>query len=114
MNPFNNIDKVLKKQKFPINLVLTHYYKRLSKPTIKAQKRFERTTGNTVYKQVKKVLPEFVEPVYFPSNNYMRTGTPIVMIPDSSYYTIYPDDEQQLFIHHLPPPYYYLAEKLKL
>jgi len=59
------------------------------------------------------VLPEFVQPEYFPSNDYVHVGTPIILYADEDYYKIFPYDSKELFINHLMDPYYYLAQKLK-
>ena len=61
---------------------------------------------------MKKVLPEFVQPTYYPSNDYTRAGIPIILYADEDYYKIFPFDTKEIFTHHLMDPYYYLAQKL--
>lgn len=111
-NAFRNVKRVFKKQGFPKNLVLQYMYGRLSKPTKRAQRRFARMSGSFVYKQIKKVMPGFVQPHFYPSNDYVRTGHTIVMQPDAGYYQLFPDLSDQLFQHHLMPAYLYLAKRL--
>ncbi|MFI5134452.1 MAG: lipase family protein [Chitinophagales bacterium] len=113
VNPFVDVNAIIGKEKFPANIILKRTYRRLANPPKQAQRRFERITGKSAYKEVKKVLPEFVQPTYYPSNDYVRTGIPIVLIPDEGYYKLFPYDSKQLFIHHLVAPYYYLAERVK-
>ena len=79
-----------------------------------ASQRFVKYLGKEAYKEVKKSLPQFKEPVYSTSMNYMRAGTPVVLPADSSYYQIFPNNSDYLFIHHLFAPYYWLMEKYYL
>lgn len=113
INPFTDVKKILNKKKFPANLVLKHMYNRLRKPSEKATRRFQRVMGKYIYKTVKKVLPGYVQPAFYPSNNYVRTGTTIVLLPDEQYYNSFPNDKTRLFVHHFPSAYLFLAEKLK-
>ncbi|AWW31713.1 lipase family protein [Echinicola strongylocentroti] len=112
LNPFSTIKSSLKKQKFPKNIALQYAYGRLTKPTIKAQKRYQKHLGNMVAKQVKSVLPEFVPPQYVNSNHYSRTGNHIVLKADQEYQSIYPSNNEKVFTHHHFEPYYYLANQL--
>jgi hypothetical protein len=54
-------------------------------------------------------LPQLKQPAYTHGNNYMRAGTPIILMPDELYYQKFPDSPDTPFIHHLFAPYYYLA-----
>lgn len=111
-NPFTNAKKTIKKQKFPENLLLRHVYNQLSKPAKKAQKRYQRYLGKIVSKTVKKKIPDFTPPAYYPSNHYVRTGVTIVLYADEEYTAVFPDDPAKIWQHHLLEPYLYLAEKL--
>ncbi len=113
VNPFTNAKRIIKKQKFPVSMVLNHIYKQMDKPTKKSQRTFEKYLGKKAYTLLKKKLPEFKQPVYIKSSNYVRTGVTIVLLPDADYYKKYPDDNKVIFSHHFPEPYLYLAEKLK-
>lgn len=112
-NPFTNAKAGIKRQKFPKNLALTHVYKQLTKPTQKAQRKYQKYLGNIVSKFTRKQLKEFEEPVYYESNHYVRTGDIIVLMPDEKYYALYPDSKERVFVHHMLQPYLYLAERLK-
>ena len=61
---------------------------------------------------VKKQMPGYQGPAFYPSSHYVRTGTPIVLPADAAYRAKFPDNQEQLFMHHLFQPYYYLAERL--
>jgi hypothetical protein len=112
LNPFANAKATLRKTKFPARLALKHVYNRLSKTTAKADKTYRKYLGTVVGKRVQKVLPGLKMPAYFSSTNYVRTGTQVVLLADSAYFSRYPDTSGNIFIHHLHAPYLYLLEKL--
>jgi hypothetical protein len=112
INPFKNAKAIIKKQGFPKNIALKHVYKKMTKPSLKAQRRYQKYLGKMLYKEVKKTLPEFNQPQYYDSNHYVRTGTMIVLMPDVAYFQQFPDNAPaKLFIHHFPEPYYFLLQK---
>lgn len=111
LNPFRDMDQVLKKQKpFYVRWYLNHAFNKLDKSSKKSRKNFEKYLGKTLYKQVKRTLPQLKEPTYAASMNYMRAGTPVVLQPDSSYYKLFPDTGKNVFVHHALKAY---AELLK-
>lgn len=111
-NPFVGVGAVIKKQKFPRNLVARHAYHQLDAPSRRAQRRYQRYLGGYVGRAVAKNLPGYRAPALYPSSNYVRVGPTVVLPADAAYYARYPDDPAKLFRHHLFQPYYYLAEKL--
>ncbi len=115
VNPFRNAKAIIKKQKFPKNLVLRHIYNRMSKPSEKAQRNYQRFLGKMVSRAVKKHIPGFITPQYYKSNYYVRTGNTIVLYPDDDYFKLFSNDPNNpnIWQHHLPKPYLFLAEKLK-
>lgn len=112
VNPFKGAKQIIKKQRFPKNIALGILYGRLSNPAKRAQRRYQRVLGNMLYKAVKKQLPGFKAPQYYKSNNYVRTGTTIVLHADESYYKLFPKDPSKIWQHHLIEPYLYLTQKL--
>ena len=110
-NPFTQVDASLKKLPFTKRIAARYVYNNLRKPTEKAQRRFQRMLGKRVSDQVRKFLPEFVAPEFFPSSNYVRTGTPVILYPQQDYHTRFPDDEKKIWTHHAFEPYLYLTEK---
>ncbi|MFT3794844.1 lipase family protein [Flavobacterium sp.] len=66
--------------------------------------------GNEVYGQVCRVLPDFVEPTYAKSFNYVPAGVPVVLVPDGEYHNKF-DSTGGLFRHHLYEPYMYLLNR---
>ena len=114
LNPFTDAKRLIKKQKFPKNVAMKHIYNKLSKPSLKAQKNYQKFLGKMVSKLVGKTFPEFSPPEYFKSNDYVRTGTTIVLIPDSSYYEKYPQDPSNVWLNHAQERYVFLVDRMEL
>ena len=111
-NPFSDINAVLRKQKFPKNLVLRHAYNRLFKTTRKARKTYQRYLGVITNKLVRKTLPQLKEPDYYNSMQFERAGNYIILNADEDYYEKFPDDKKKIFIHHGIGAYMYLLKKM--
>ena len=110
-NPFNNVSAIIKKQGFFKRLVLGHVYRTMTTPSFKAQRRYQKYLGKLSSKTIKGHIKTFIPPAYFPSSDYVRTGNYIVLLPDSDYYTRFPDSKENVFVHHLHEPYLYLLER---
>lgn len=115
VNPFGGAKEIIRKQKFPKNIALKYAYNKMSKPSERAQKNYQKFLGKMVSQAVKKQIPNFVTPEYYNSNYYVRAGSTIVLYPDSEYFKLYSNDPKNpnIWQHHLPKPYLFLAEKLK-
>ncbi|MBC7849399.1 MAG: lipase family protein [Chitinophagaceae bacterium] len=112
-NPIVNAKAALKNQKFFIRLAGKSVYNKLDRSTRKAQRQFEKYLGKKLYNlAIKKTLPQYKEPAYVDGNNYMRAGTPIILMPDEAYYQKFPTNEKKPFTHHLFAPYSMLAKRL--
>lgn len=109
-NPFKNIETVIEKQNLKQRVALNYAYKKLYKPAEKARENYEKFLGDYTSKEVQKILPGFVPPDYFKSNNYVRTGTTIVLDGDAGYHENFPDNDSTIFIHHIMKPYLYLLD----
>lgn len=113
INPFVNAKSVIKKQKFPKNLVLKSIYNQLERPAKKAHKRYKKYLGKMTSRLIGKYLVEFTPPAYYQSSDYVRTGTTIVMIADDDYFKEFPvNNPAQIFRHHLFEQYLFLLEGL--
>lgn len=110
-NPFSNISALLGSQKAVVRWYLKSMYNKMDKGTQKAQRRLDKYLGHKIYSQVKKVLPQFKEPEYAGTSNYMRAGIPIVLQPDAAYKEKFPDDPKKTFLHHLFEPYKMMIKK---
>jgi hypothetical protein len=110
-NPFKSASEGISQQKFPTRAALRHVYNRLYKPSLKAQKNYEKYLGTLMSKQIEKTLPEFQPPDYYESNHYVRTGPTVILWADEAYFGIYPEETDSVFMHHLTGPYLYLLEK---
>lgn len=110
-NPFKNIDAVVKKQKLFTRIALRHAYKKLKKPSEKAQRNYEKYLGGFVSKMVRKTLPEFDPPAYIHTSDYVRIGPTITLLADDAYFKLFPESKENLFIHHFMEPYLYLTDQ---
>ncbi len=114
VNPFRGAKKVIKKQKFPVNLALKHVYNKLSRPSEKAQRNYQKYLGKMLSKTVKKQFPEFVPPLYYNSNYYVRVGSTIILKADDDYFKQFSNEptNPNIWQHHWPNPYLHLTQKL--
>lgn len=113
VNPFVNVKSILKKQKFLVRMAANTVYSKLEKKPRKAQRKFEKYLGHKLFKLgIRKALPQLIEPTYVPSTNYMRAGTPVILMPDESYKQQFPNDTNKPFIHHMFAPYSFLLKKI--
>lgn len=110
-NPFVSLNGALKKQKFFVRLYGNMVYNKLTRTTNRSVRRFRKYLGGFVYKLSAKHLPQFQQPEYVFSNNYMTAGTPIVLLADAEYHRRFPFDGKNIFVHHHPAPYQYLLRK---
>ena len=112
VNPLIHAKDALKKQKLMIRVAGGMIYNKLERAPRKVQKKYEKYLGRVLYKKgVKKVLPQLKEPGYAHGSNYMRAGTPVILMPDAEYNRLFPELEGHYFVHHLFKPYYYLLKK---
>ena len=112
VNPFKGAKEMIKKTKFPDRMALRHMYIRMSKPSLKAQKNYEKYLGKMVSKLIKKNLPEFEPPDYFKTSDYVRIGTTIVLYADDDYKKTFSQNENEVWLNHFIDRYLFLAERL--
>lgn len=112
-NPFTTITKAIRKQKFFNRVALNYVFRKLDKPSRKAQKRYQKLLGEYMGKIVRKTLPDYQPSSYFQSSYYVRAGQTIVLNADELYYQQFPADPGQLFKNHLLKPYLFLGNRLK-
>jgi hypothetical protein len=110
-NPFVNAKGMIKKQKFKQRMALKHVFKKLDKPTRKAQRNYEKYLGKMASKIIRQSLNDYIPAEYYKSNNYVRTGVTIVLMSDADYKIKYPEDPAKIFQHHFHHPYLLLLEK---
>ncbi len=110
-NLFKDAKEQIKKLKFPKNLVLKRIYYQLSKPTEKAQKKYEKYLGEMTSKLIRQKLPDFKPPKYFSSNNYVRTGRTIVLYANDVYFKKFPKKSHNIATHHNFNAYLFLLEQ---
>ena len=106
-NPFSNIDSELKSLPLLQRVAAKKIYKNLSKPSLKANKRYQKYLGKMIGQQITKTLPGYVQPKYFDSNNYTRVGQQIVLYANQEYYKNFPE-VGVLWNHHRFEAYIFL------
>lgn len=95
-------------------LRLSTCMKKMSKPSEKAQRNYQKYPGKMVFQAVKKHIPDLTIPAYYNSNYYVRTGNIITLKPDEEYFKLFSNDPNNpnIWQHHLPRQYLFLVEKL--
>ena len=114
LNPFVIIKSALSKQRYFVRVYAGLVYNKLNKSTRKAAKQYRKYLGKKVGKQVHKKLPQLAGVNSQASMNYVRAGTPVVLMPDSSYYEQFPNDATKgvgIWNHHTFGAYYRLLKK---
>ncbi len=115
-NPTNllvNASKIIKKQPFAERMAMKHVYKKLDKPTRKAQANYEKYPGAITEKMVVSKIEGLEVPEYAHTDNYVRTGTTIVLTPDGTYYSTFKDDPANIFVHHYHDAYMQLTAMIR-
>lgn len=113
-NPFVGAKATIRKAKAPLRWALKHAYNRLDKPSRRTVKNYRKYLGKTAGKMVRKELPGYAIPNFLSSNNYVRTGQYIVLQPETSYFSKFPDDPKEVFRHHMHEAYFFLLDQLVL
>lgn len=111
INPFVNAKTVISKQSFLKRIALNYAYGKLTKYNRKAARNYKKYLGKYVMKSVRKHLPEYVEPVYANTNDYVRAGNQITLLADEDYFKVFPQNSETVFVNHLHAPYLYLLNK---
>lgn len=112
INPFKNARRLIKKQKWPRRWALHYAYGRLTQPSRKALKHYQKFLGDYAGKMARKNLPGLSVPAYAPTNDYVRTGNTVVLLADDTYKIKFPQDEKNIFCNHFHQQYVYLAAQL--
>lgn len=111
VNPFVHAEDLIAEQGFFERIGLWWVYRKLDRPTRQAQKNFERYLGEKAGNAVRAKFENLSMPEFVPSNHYVRTGITIVLRPDSTYRSAFPDNSK-VFIHHTHRPYLFLTQRL--
>ncbi|MDG1261656.1 MAG: lipase family protein [Flavobacteriales bacterium] len=111
-NPFKGARDQLKSSPFLERTALTFAFNRLDKPTKRANKNFQKYLGREMSDVVTNYLPEYQNPKFYNSSNYVRAGHTIVLFADKDYYVLFPDEDENIWKHHMFESYLFLAEKL--
>jgi hypothetical protein len=110
LSPFANVREAIQKAPFMQRIALRQVYNSLSKPTEKANRKFQKYLGKKLESFVRKVLPEFESPAYVNSSNYVRTGQQVVLYPNDKYYEFFPQQRSNIWVNHMFESYLFLTE----
>jgi hypothetical protein len=114
VNPLANLEETLQKQSVAVRIYAGMVYRKLTRKSRKAVKKYQKYLGERVGKEVRKVLPQLQLPGMRPGLDYMRAGSPVVLMPDSAYFSRFPNDIHQgatVWQHHGFEAYYFLLRK---
>ncbi|MBE9480133.1 MAG: lipase family protein [Bacteroidetes bacterium] len=115
VNPFSEVDMLLKKMKPLERFLLKAIYSNMMNSVKKAQKKFRKYLGYKVYKLVNEELVNFEEPDYAKTMYYVTCGNPIILTPTTDAYENYiKQQKRNLFENHLITPYYLLLKEIYL
>jgi len=109
-NPFVTSDGAIRSRSTSERAILRNVYKKLDRPTRKAQRTYQRFLGDHTSTLLQRQVPGLVVPKFIPCNNYVRTGTQVVLRPDEAYVRKFPERSDDVFLHHLHAPYLILME----
>jgi hypothetical protein len=110
-NPVVNAKTSLKSKKFLSRIYLNSIYKKLSRSTAKATRRYQKYLGQKLDGRVGKVLPQYEGPTYVNSSFYATAGVPIVLYADSVYQQKFVFNGKNVFVHHMADAYQYLLNQ---
>jgi len=107
-NPFTLVRGGLKTLPFKERIVLSKIYKNLENPPKKANKTYQKYLGKMIGNHIQDALPGFEMPELYNSNNYVRTGTQVILHANDEYYKLFPEDPEMIWNHHMYEAYYFL------
>lgn len=107
-NPFRLVKGGLKTLPLKERIVLSKIYKNLESPPKKANKAYQKYLGKMIGNHIQEALPGFEMPELYNSNNYVRTGTQVILHANDEYYTLFPENPEMIWNHHMYEAYYFL------
>lgn len=115
-NPLVNMKSSFENMGLFKRLALNHLFNKVEKKPEKTQEMYIKYFGNGFYKMsISKMLPGMKEPEYAQSINYMRAGSPVILMPDENYLKLFNENDSKhsknYFLHHTYDAYYYLLKK---
>jgi heat shock protein HslJ/uncharacterized membrane protein len=111
VNPFTDAKKGMKKLPLKQRVAAKHVYNKLDRPTRRAQRNYSKYLGRSAGNFVRRNLPQLETPPFAETNNYVRTGAIITLLPDSAYLMRFPQVKEKPFVNHMLEPYVYLMER---
>ncbi len=107
-NPFIFTDEFFSKASFFQRLFLKKAFRDITSPSKKSRDKNQKYLGHEVFKFIRKIQPNMIEPKYANTTDFSRAGTTIVLKADKAYYDIFKGAPKDIWTHHLIKPYLWL------
>lgn len=91
----------------PFRFIANHIINKMNRKAKRAEKRFRKYLAVKTGKLVRKKIPGMPKQEYVKSMAYATCGSPIILVPDTHYYELFPD-KGGIFTNHYFGPYYHL------
>lgn len=119
LNPLLHMKDDFSNVSFFKRMVLNTIYNKVKRSPEKTRDNYIKNFGHRFFNlSISKMLPELIEPQYALTINYVRTGFPILLMPDADYLHIFNEQDtskkKNYFLHHSYEAYYYLLKKIYL
>jgi hypothetical protein len=114
VSPLANVQETLRRQNVAVRFYAGLVYNKLTRKSRKAVAKYQKYLGGLVGREVRKKLPGLKLPGMLPGLDYMRAGNPVVLMPDSAYYSRFPNaitDSNSVWRHHSFEAYMVLLRK---
>lgn len=112
INVLNHLEGTIKGMPVLKRALAGNIYRKLKRPSAKAQKRYQKYFGRLTSKFIRKYLPDYEPGTYYSSSNYVLTGNIYVLEVPVSYAEHF-NTKDELMLHHKPEAYHYLLEHSK-
>jgi len=111
VNPFKDIKGFLSYAGFPPGPAFDKGFESFSSANPGLAALLTQVIHESIYPKLARVIPGFIEPEFLNTFDYQRIGIGIPLVPDSSYYKLFPNDPAhfQVWENHSVYPYYVLV-----
>ncbi len=110
-NPFIYADTFFEKASFFQRIFLKKAFRDITSPPKKTRDKQQRYLGHEVFKFIKKIYPQMMEPKYANTSDFTRAGDAIILKADKEYYKAFQVAPKDIWTHHLIKPYLWLTLK---
>ncbi len=112
INVLNHLEGTIKGMPVLKRALAGNIYRKLKKPSARAQKRYQKYFGRLTSKFIRRYLPDYQPGTYYTSSNYVLAGNIYVLEVPASYQDHF-NTKDELMLHHKPEAYHYLLTNYK-